>query len=104
PAATVVPLSKNLGFVAVGAYGLIASLLSGLFGAIAERGVYAASPCDNSDRLNTIQSITQEGTLKRRKRRAPSLSGMAAWSTAALLLLMHGPGALAGRVLATATV
>jgi hypothetical protein len=29
---------------------------------------------------------------------------MAAWSTAALLLLMHGPGALAGRVLVTATV
>jgi hypothetical protein len=30
PAATVLPLSKNLGFVAVGAYGLIASFISGL--------------------------------------------------------------------------
>jgi hypothetical protein len=31
PAATVVPLGKNLGFVAVGAYGLIASFLGGRF-------------------------------------------------------------------------
>ena len=30
PAATVLPLSKNLGFVAVGAYGLIAGFISGL--------------------------------------------------------------------------
>jgi len=30
PAATVLPLSKNLGFVAVGPYGLIASFISGL--------------------------------------------------------------------------
>jgi hypothetical protein len=30
PAATVAPLSKNLGFVAVGAYGLIASFIAGL--------------------------------------------------------------------------
>jgi hypothetical protein len=30
PAATVVPMSKNLGFVAVGAYGLIASFVAGL--------------------------------------------------------------------------
>jgi hypothetical protein len=30
PAATVLPLSKNLGFVAAGAYGLIASFISGL--------------------------------------------------------------------------
>ena len=30
PAATVVPLSKNLGFVAVGAYGLIASFMAAL--------------------------------------------------------------------------
>ena len=30
PAATVLPLSKNLGFVAVGAYGLIASFIAGL--------------------------------------------------------------------------
>jgi len=30
PAATVMPLSKNLGFVAVGAYGLIASFVAGL--------------------------------------------------------------------------
>ena len=32
PAATVLPLSKNLGFVAVGAYGMIASCISGLAG------------------------------------------------------------------------
>jgi hypothetical protein len=32
PAATVLPLSKNLGFVAFGAYGLIASFISGLAG------------------------------------------------------------------------
>ena len=31
PAATVMPMSKNLGFVAVGAYGLIASFVAGLF-------------------------------------------------------------------------
>ena len=30
PAATVMPMSKNLGFVAVGAYGLIASFVAGL--------------------------------------------------------------------------
>jgi hypothetical protein len=30
PAATVIPMSKNLGFVAVGAYGLIASFVAGL--------------------------------------------------------------------------
>ena len=30
PAATVLPLSKNLGFVAVGAYGLIAGFINGL--------------------------------------------------------------------------
>jgi hypothetical protein len=73
PAATVVPLSKNLGFVAVGAYGLTASLLSGLF--------------------------SRAGWLPH------SLTArVAAWTTAALLLLMHGPVALAGRVLITERV
>ena len=32
PAATVLPLSKNLGFVAFGAYGLVASFINGLVG------------------------------------------------------------------------
>jgi hypothetical protein len=40
PAATVLPLSKNLGFVAVGAYGLIASFICGL----------ASQPCQLPDR------------------------------------------------------
>ncbi|MGO9198963.1 MAG: hypothetical protein ACLQM8_00260 [Limisphaerales bacterium] len=70
PAATVVPLGKNLGFVAVGAYGLIASLLGGVF--------------------------SRPGCL------APSLTcRILAWAACALLLLAHGPGAVAGRLLVT---
>lgn len=71
PAATVVPLSKNLGFVAVGAYGLIASFVADMF----SRSSW--SPAHLSSR---------------------PLAGGAA----ALLLLVHGPGALAGRLLVTA--
>jgi hypothetical protein len=71
PAATVVPLGKNLAFVAVGAYGLIASFLAGLF--------------SRSGRLPHSLSYR---TL--------------AWAAGALLLLAHGPGAIAGRVLVTA--
>jgi K+-transporting ATPase A subunit len=65
PAATVMPLSKNLGFVAVGAYGLIASFVAGL--------------------------IT---------RRLPEWLAyrILAWVACVLLILMHVPGAIAGRV------
>jgi hypothetical protein len=70
PAATVVPLGKNLGFVAVGAYGLIASFLAGVF--------------------------SRPGWLP------PSLTyRILAWATCALLLLAHGAGAVAGRLLVT---
>jgi hypothetical protein len=71
PAATVVPLGKNLGFVAVGAYGLIASFLARLFS----------------------QPRSLPASLNYR---------ILAWATAALLLLMHGPAAVAGRLLVTA--
>jgi len=67
PAATVVPLSKNLGFVAVGAYGLIASFVAGLF-----------------TRPNPL--------LEQRAYR------ILAWVACVLLILMHVPGAIAGRV------
>jgi hypothetical protein len=65
PAATVMPLSKNLGFVAVGAYGLIASFVAGL--------------------------IT---------RRLPEwlTCRILAWIACVLLILIHVPGAIAGRV------
>ena len=73
PAATVVPLGKNLGFVAVGAYGLIASFLAGLF--------------------------SRPGWLP------PSLTyRVLAWAAAGLLLLAHGPGAVAGRLLVTSSL
>ncbi len=71
PAATVVPLGKNLGFGAVGAYGVIATFLAGL--------------------------LSRPGWLPH------SLSyRVLAWAACALLLLAHGPGAVAGRVLVTA--
>lgn len=66
PAATVVSLGKNLGFVAVGAYGLIASFVAGLI----------------TRRLP--ESLTY---------RIP------AWAACALLILVHIPGAIAGRVI-----
>jgi hypothetical protein len=67
PAATVMPTGKNLGFVAVGAYGLIASFIAGL--------------------------IT-------RRLPASMIYQIPAWAVCALLLLMHIPGAIAGRVFA----
>ena len=69
PAATVMPTGKNLGFVAVGAYGLIASFVAGLF---------------------------------HRPSRLPAslIYRIPAWAVCALLLLMHIPGAIAGRVFA----
>src|SRR5262249_50694896 len=73
PAATVLPLSKNLGFVAVGAYGSIAGFISGL----------ASQPCQLPKRL---------------RYRVP------AWTVCVLLLLMHVPGAIAGRLLTVRTL
>ncbi len=73
PAATVAPLSKNLGFVAVGAYGLIASFMTALFrrpGRLPERLAY----------------------------RIP------AWIVCVLLMLVHIPGAIAGRVLTVGAI
>jgi hypothetical protein len=68
PAATVAPLSKNLGFVAVGVYGLMASFVAAL--------------------------VTRPGPLPERLTyRIP------AWMACGLLLLMHIPVAIAGRVL-----
>jgi hypothetical protein len=69
PAATVMPTGKNLGFVAVGAYGLIASFVAGLI---------------------TRPSRLPESLVCR----------IPAWVACALLMLMHVPGAIAGRVLA----
>jgi hypothetical protein len=67
PAATVMPIGKNLGFVAVGAYGLIASFVAGL--------------------------------ITRRLPKSVSYR-ILAWTACVLLLLMHIPGAIAGRILA----
>jgi hypothetical protein len=69
PAATVVPMSKNLGFVAVGAYGLIASFVAGLI----------TRPSSSLERL-TCRIL--------------------AWIACILLILIHVPGAIAGRVIA----
>jgi len=67
PAATVAPLSKNLGFVAVGAYGLTASFVAGLI---------------------TRQSWLPKFLPYR----------ILAWIACVLLILVHVPGAIVGRV------
>ena len=67
PAATVTPMSKNLGFVAVGAYGLIASFVAGLI-----------------TRLNPFPEWLACRIL--------------AWIACVLLLLVHVPGAILGRI------
>ena len=73
PAATVAPLSKNLGFVAVGVYGLMASFVAAL--------------------------VTRPGPLPERLTyRIP------AWIACGLLLMMHIPVAIAGRVLTVQTI
>ena len=73
PAATVAPLSKNLGFVAVGVYGLMASFVAAL--------------------------VTRPGPLPERLTyRIP------AWIVCGLLLMMHIPVAIAGRVLTVQTI
>jgi hypothetical protein len=69
PAATVMPTSKNLGFVAVGAYGLIATFVASLI---------------------TRPSPLPESLIYR----------IPAWVACALLILVHVPGAIAGRALA----
>jgi hypothetical protein len=68
PAATVAPLSKNLGFVAVGVYGLMASFIAAL--------------------------VTRPSRLPERL-----TYRMPAWIACGLLLMMHIPVAIAGRVL-----
>jgi hypothetical protein len=82
PAATVVPMSKNLGFVAVGAYGLIASFVAGLI----------ARPAPPSS------SVRDYGAINR----LPEwlTSRILAWIACILLILIHVPGAIAGRVVA----
>ena len=67
PEAVLVPLSKNSGFIAVGAHGLIASFVAGLFA-----------------RPNPL--------LEQRAWR------ILAWVACVLLILVHGPGAIAKRV------
>jgi hypothetical protein len=67
PEAVLLPLSKNMGYVAVAAYGLLASFVAALV--------------SHSSQL-----------AERPGRRIP------AWTAAVLLLLIHGPGAVAGRV------
>jgi hypothetical protein len=73
PAATVMPMSKNLGFVAVGAYGLIASFVAGLI-----------------TRLNRLPECLACRIL--------------AWIACVLLILIHVPGAIAGRVVTVKTI
>jgi len=67
PEAVLVPVSKNIGFIAVGAFGLIASFVAGSFN---------------------------------RPGRLPGWKGyrMLAWVACILLILVHGPGAVAKRV------
>jgi hypothetical protein len=79
PAATVVPLSKNLGFVAVGAYGLIASFVAGL--------IARPSPPSSQGDFGVINRLPEWLTYR-----------ILAWAACALLILAHGPGAIAGRV------
>lgn len=67
PEAVLVPLSKNFGFIAIGAFGLIASFIAGTFN---------------------------------RPNRLPEWKGcrILAWVACVLLILVHGPGAVAKRV------
>ncbi|MGH7991941.1 MAG: hypothetical protein ACREDQ_00365 [Limisphaerales bacterium] len=65
PESSLVPVSKNFGFVAIGAYGLIASFVAG--------------------------AMTRRLPGQRAYR-------IPAWTACALLLLIHVPGAIAGRI------
>ncbi|MGA2280125.1 MAG: hypothetical protein ABSG80_07475 [Verrucomicrobiota bacterium] len=80
PLATVVPMSKNLGFVAVGAYGLIASFVAGL--------ITRPSPPPFGMRDSGAMNRLPEWLTCR----------ILAWIACVLLILIHVPGAIAGRV------
>jgi hypothetical protein len=67
PEAVLVPLSKNFGFIAIGAYGLIASFVAGV--------------------------VTRQNPLLERR-----VCRILAWVACVLLILVHGPGAIAKRV------
>jgi len=67
PEAVLVPLSKNFGFIAIGAFGLIASFTAGV--------------------------VTRPSGLPEWK-----CCRILAWVTCILLILVHGPGAIAKRV------
>jgi hypothetical protein len=67
PEAVLTPMSKNMGFIAVGAYGLIASFIAGMF----------TQPSRLPERLGFR---------------------IASWTACILLILAHGPGAIAKRI------
>ena len=81
PAATVMPMSKNLGFVAVGAYGLIASFVAGLI----TRPSPPSFRMPDSGAMNRLPEWLTYRIL--------------AWIACVLLILAHVPGAIAGRVI-----
>jgi hypothetical protein len=86
PAATVAPLTKNLGFIAVGAYGVVASFLV----SFAARKGRAAEP-------DLLRNISLGGA-----RRAASTGGLlraVSWGVAVWLVLAHVAGAMGGRIL-----
>jgi hypothetical protein len=80
PAATVIPMSKNLGFVAVGAYGLMANFVAGLI----TRPSPPSSHMGDSGAMNRLPEWLTYRIL--------------AWIACVLLILIHVPGAIAGRV------
>ncbi|HVM47339.1 MAG TPA: hypothetical protein VMU04_04890 [Candidatus Acidoferrum sp.] len=88
PAATVVPLGKNLGFVAVGACGLIASFIAGVFNG--SHSVQQEEPKD-----------TKAPGMGNQPSSPPRTRCILAGGACAMLLLAHGPGALVGRLLVT---
>jgi hypothetical protein len=85
PAATVMPMSKNLGFVAVGAYGLIASFVAGV--------ITRPSPPPFGMRDSGAMNRLPEWLACR----------ILAWIACVLLILIHVPGAIAGRVVVVKT-
>jgi len=82
PAATVVPMSKNLGFVAVGACGLTASFVAGLI----TRPSPPSSRMGDSGAVNRLPEWFAYRTLS--------------WIACVLLILAHVPGAIAARIVA----